>query len=79
MSKDPRLVVTPAGQSGMKVTVVSGVPSTSPNQTVRFGGQRLPHTSLKKASASARLLVALDGATPVKVPHDKPAKNNFYD
>jgi hypothetical protein len=77
-SKDSRLAVTADGQNGVKVKVVSGVPSTSPNQTRPMGGIRLPHPSLENAFAAGRLVVTFEGALPMSVPHDKPAKRTFH-
>jgi hypothetical protein len=78
VSTDTRLAITPDGQNEVKIKIVAGVPPTSPNPTqARLGGVRLPDPLLKQAFAAGRLEVPFEGASPVKVPYDRPVKKTF--
>ena len=43
----------------------------------RVGGVRLPNPLLVQAFAAGRLEIPFAGASPVKVPHDRPVKKTF--
>jgi hypothetical protein len=78
VSTDTRLAITPDGKNGVKIKVVAGVPPTSPNPTQPWPpGVRAPHPLLKQAFAAGSLIVTFEGASPVKVPHDRPVKKTF--
>ena len=77
LSTDTRLAIAPDGQNGVKIKVVAGVPPTSPNPTQRWPAVRAPHPLLKQAFAAGSLDVTFEGASPVKVPHDRPVKKTF--
>jgi hypothetical protein len=72
-SKDMRFSVAADGQNGIRVKVVSGVPAT--RQGLRPWPLRDP--LLENAFAAGRLVVTFEGATPMKVPHDRPVKTTL--
>jgi hypothetical protein len=72
-SKDARLAVTADGQNGIRVKVISGVPSTG--QGLRTWPYRTP--LLENVFAAGSLVVSFEGASPVRVPHDRPVKRTF--
>lgn len=66
-SSNARVVATAKDPNKVRLTLTGGLSMKSPNPTVR--GKRFPHDDLKKAAASGKLLITLDGASTVTVPH----------